>query len=58
MSKKYLRRPQTAQEKRANQEGWNRPSRNPHLLPDAWSWEEWRRYERCWKKFRRTQYKT
>ncbi len=55
--KKFLHRPRTAQEKRANQEGWNRPGRNSHLLPDARTWESWKRPERGWKKHRKTQYK-
>jgi hypothetical protein len=51
------RRPMTTQEKRANQEGWERPVRRPVHLPDrrdrmvrADFWD------RSWKRYRRTQY--
>lgn len=53
---RYLRYPRTAQEKRANQEGWERPSRNVKNLVDVWD-ELWRKPQRSWKRHRRTQYK-
>ncbi len=55
MNKMSRRHPGTTQERKANQEGWNRLSRNN--LPDYRD-ELWRRYQRCWKEYRRTQYKT
>ena len=57
MSHRRIRYPRVCQEKRANQEGWNRPARNPIHLPDHWSEEKWVRDQRTWKNFRSTQYK-
>lgn len=46
----------TTQERRANQEGWCRGRRKPHRLPNAWN--DYPMYaQRCWKKYRRTQYR-
>lgn len=56
MRLRRLRRPKTAHEKRANQDGWNRPGRNAHNLPSAWD-DVWRPVQRSWKKFRKKQYK-
>ena len=53
---RYYRRQRSAAEKRANQEGWERPKRRPHLLPDPWD-DRPIRYTRCWKDHRKTQYR-
>lgn len=66
----WLRHPHTTQERRVNGKRSNfivvdgyeiktRPSRNQINLPSAWddllnrSWDD-----RCWKRYRKTQYKT
>lgn len=47
----------TTQEKRANQDGiWNRSKRSTNRLPDVRE-DIWICPERCWKNFRKTQYK-
>ena len=54
----WLRHPRTTQERRASLDGYCRPRRNIHNLPSAW--EDIPRgdlYDRCWKRFRKTQYK-
>jgi len=54
----WIRRVRTLQEKRANQEGWCRAKRRPHRLPDSWDdgdRTDWQ--DRCWKRYRKTQYK-
>ena len=53
-----LRHPKTAQERRASQSGYCRAKRNLYNLPDAWD-DILRKdiYDRCWKRYRRTQYK-
>lgn len=54
----WLRRPRTTQEKRRYEKGFSRPARNLRNLPDAW--DDIPRSnceERCWKHYRKTQYK-
>lgn len=47
----------TTQEKRANQDRvWNRAKRNKNRLPDVRD-DIWINSDRCWKNFRKTQYK-
>jgi hypothetical protein len=54
----YLRHPRTTQERRASLDGWGRPRRNLANLVEVRDdiWKHWS-YQRCWKKYRRTQYK-
>jgi hypothetical protein len=52
----YMRRPRTTQERRASLDGWGRPCRNIRNLVEAWD-DVWRNFQRCWKEFRKTQYK-
>lgn len=52
------RRPKTTQERRANQDGWCRPSRRPRQLPNAW--DDLMRGDidyRSWKYYRKNQWK-
>ena len=51
----YYRHPRTRNEMRANQEGWERPCRRPHLLPDTYD-DLWPHHEKGWKAKRKTQY--
>jgi len=53
----YFRHIKTTQERRASQDGWGRPKRNLHNLPSAWD-DIPRHIDRCWKRYRKTQYKT
>ena len=55
--RKYMRLPRTTQERRMNQDGWGRPCRNLHNLVNAWD-DIWKEYQRSWKEYRKTQYKT
>jgi hypothetical protein len=52
---RYLRHPHTTQERRESLDGWGRPCRNNHNLAQAWD-DIWIRYQRSWKKYRKTQY--
>jgi len=54
-----FRRPKTQQERKHNQEGYCRPRRRPHSLVDNWD-DIYRsdRFDRNWKRHRKTQYKT
>jgi hypothetical protein len=52
-----LRHPKTTQERRASFDGYCRAKRNFSNLPDAWD-DFWRYGYRCWKRYRKTQYKT
>ena len=52
---RWMRHPRTTAEKRANQEGWERPRRRPHLLPDTYD-DLWVRGNKSWKEHRKTQY--
>jgi hypothetical protein len=62
MAFSFLRRPQTTQERRANQEwrdyDWKfcRPARRDKRLPNAWD-DIVTHSDRCWKSHRKTQYK-
>ena len=51
-----MRHPRTTQERRESLDGWGRPCRNNHNLVQAWD-DIWMRYQRSWKKYRKTQYK-
>jgi hypothetical protein len=51
----YYRHPRTRNEMRANQEGWERPKRRPHQLPDTYD-DLWPNHEKSWKAKRKTQY--
>ena len=53
----WLRHPRTTAERRANQEGWERPRRRPHLLPNTYD-DIFVHYDKCWKKKRKKQYYT
>lgn len=53
----YYRHPRTRAEARANQEGWERPSRRPHLLPTNYD-DIYPTKEKSWKAKRKTQYHT
>ena len=58
MSYSYYRSPRVVQEKRQNIERkYNRPRRNPCNLPDPWD-DIYAQHSRCWKRHRKTQYKT
>ena len=53
-----FRHPKTGQEKRQNQNcEYCRPARRPHNLIDVWD-DDIRQADRCWKRYRKTQYKT
>lgn len=49
----------TTQERRANQDGWCRAARRPHVLPNAWD-DITRRDmdDRSWKRYRGHQWKS
>lgn len=53
----YYRHIRTTQERRASQDGWGRPCRNLHNLPNFWDDIVRDSPQRSWKKHRRTQYK-
>ena len=55
---KYVgyRHPRTRNEMRANQEGWERPRRRPHLLPDTYDDLYPNADRKSWKAKRKTQY--
>jgi len=53
----WIRHPRTTAERRANQEGWERPRRRPHLLPNTYD-DLWVRSDKSWKKKRKKQYHT
>lgn len=55
--KPWMRHPRTTAERRANQEGWERPRRRPHLLPNTYD-DLWVRSNKSWKNKRKTQYHT
>lgn len=52
----WLRKPKTTQERRWAIDGWNRPKRSNHRLPEAWDDIYKNRYK-CWKNYRKTQYR-
>lgn len=48
----------TTPERRANQDGWCRPARRPHVLPNAWDdLMRGDRNHRTWKRHRKHQWK-
>lgn len=51
-----MRHPKTTQERRQNQDGWSRPARRPHNLPDYRD-EFWVRTQKSWKSHRQEQYR-
>lgn len=51
----YYRHPRTQAERRANQEGWERAKRRPHLLPTSYD-DKYPTHEKCWKQKRKKQY--
>jgi len=53
----YFRHPRTTQERRASQGSFCRARRNLHNLISAWD-DISRHLNKCWKSFRKTQYKT
>ena len=53
---RWYRSPRTTQERRANQEGWERPRRRPHLLPNTYD-DIQSTVTKSWKDKRKTQYR-
>ena len=53
----YYRRPKTTAERRANQEGWCRGKRRPHVLIDSWA-DQYSCCQKTWKTKREKQYHT
>lgn len=52
----FMRRPKTLNEKKANQEGWERAARKPRNLADEWD-DEFPEIQRSWKERRRYRWK-
>ena len=56
MKAQWLRHPRTLQEKKENQDSWGRDKRKPKRLPDLYD-DIKKAVQRCWKKYRKTQYR-